>query len=287
MVTNILRFSTSTFVKTSSTATQTQTIVGWAVDDGGAGRGLRWTSSGVDDLTDLIGLSNFAIGGISSDGSTLLGGHRSTERGFAWSEQSGVQYLTAPSPLTSSPCRPHAASADGSVIVGEIFNVGSFRWTASTGVVRLEGPAKYGSAVATDVSEDGSIVVGRESAGSTSSPWIWDSTHGMRDLKQVLIDDYGLGASLAGWTFSGINVSISADGKTIVGRGVNSRGIEAFVAYLGSPVPEPSTPVLFAIGFGWLARLSVRAPAAPKSGRRGIMTSGARLSRNCPNVAHI
>jgi hypothetical protein len=71
----------------------------------------------------------------------------------------------------------------------------------------------------------------------------------MRSLQSVLTNDFGL--DLAGWQLT-IARGISADGLTITGYGVNPNGnTEAWVAYLGaptSPVPEPATAGLFAIG---------------------------------------
>jgi hypothetical protein len=54
----------------------------------------------------------------------------------------------------------------------------------------------------------------------------------MRSLREVLINDFGLGASLAGWTLTSAN-DISADGQFIVGNGTNPSGnTEAWIARL-------------------------------------------------------
>jgi len=63
----------------------------------------------------------------------------------------------------------------------------------------------------------------------------------MRDLKQVLQDDYGL--DLTGWELNGgaflggcLRTDISADGLTIVGSGRNPSGdVEAWIAVLAEP----------------------------------------------------
>ena len=86
--------------------------------------------------------------------------------------------------------------------------------------------------------------------------FIWDSTNGMRNLRDLLVAQ---GDDLTGWILSEAH-GISADGSTIVGFGRSPAGqIEAWSARLGPSVliPEPSTLVLFGIGilcllgYGW------------------------------------
>jgi hypothetical protein len=59
----------------------------------------------------------------------------------------------------------------------------------------------------------------------------------MRNLADVLRDDYALGESLAGWTLTAA-FDISDDGRTIVGQGVAPGGttIRGWMAHLGSPL---------------------------------------------------
>ena len=72
-----------------------------------------------------------------------------------------------------------------------------------------------------DCSENGSIVVGYDTVNSNLTAMIWDSTHGMRDLKSVLVNDFGL--DLTGWTVS-YPLNVSDNGNTIVGYGTNPSG---------------------------------------------------------------
>ena len=68
----------------------------------------------------------------------------------------------------------------------------------------------------TAVCEDGTLIVGR---GRTASGWettIWDPINGMRDLRTVLIEEYGLESELMGWTLTRAT-DISANGRVIVG----------------------------------------------------------------------
>jgi len=86
------------------------------------------------------------------------------------------------------------------------------------------------------VSADGSIVVGWTTVDSSPdvAAFIWDEVGGMKNLKEVLENDYGL--DLTGWTLGGVvsgATGISADGLTITGRGRNPNGdTEAWIAVL-------------------------------------------------------
>jgi uncharacterized membrane protein len=87
------------------------------------------------------------------------------------------------------------------------------------------------------ISGNGSIIVGNwySSTTNTSGTFIWDAANGMRDLRYVLVSDYGL--NLTGWHLSHAN-AISSDGRAIVGTGTNPLGqTEAWIA----TIPEPSS----------------------------------------------
>ena len=91
--------------------------------------------------------------------------------------------------------------------------------------------------------------MGQSFSAEGGEVFLWDSTHGMRSLRDVLVNDYGL--DLAGWALER-PTAISADGTTIVGNGRNPSGqFEAWVAVLS--VPEPSTALLLVFGLAGLA----------------------------------
>jgi hypothetical protein len=94
------------------------------------------------------------------------------------------------------------------------------------------------------VSADGSVVVGT----SGGEAFIWDAGHGMRSLKQVLTDDFGLDLSL--WNLLEAT-GISADGRTIVGDGF--QGFDSNQRAWIAIIPEPGTALLVIVGLLGLA----------------------------------
>jgi hypothetical protein len=90
-----------------------------------------------------------------------------------------------------------------------------------------------------------------------SAAFIWDQAHGIRELQHVLATEFGLAAALEGWQLTRAN-DISADGRVIVGEGINPDGtLEAWLAI----IPEPSTLTLaiaaLALPFAGCRRLRI------------------------------
>ena len=218
--------------------------------------GFRWTESG-----GMQGLGSLYAGGrsfafdISPDGERIVGGTSisATQLDAAyWTESGGWTSIgRLPGGLLSLEAFASDASTDGSVIVGNSpsalvqFSYESFRWTESGGMQGLGIlQADHNLSTVTGVSGDGEIVVGVSGpySGINRRPYIWDETHGMRDLGIVLEADYGL--DLTGWSLTEV-LDISEDGSTFVGYGTNPMGItEGWVAR----IPEPSTLSLLVVG---------------------------------------
>lgn len=242
----------------------------------GTPEAFRWTAaSGMVGLGDLRGTSRVfsEATGVSADGATVVGesgastNHGTNESEFEayrWTAATGMRGLGAlPGRLFRSNAR--AVSADGSVVVGfsqlDVARSEAFRWTAGTGIVGLgDLPGGSAESTATAANRDGSIVVGSSSTGvdgyeGGNEAFIWDATHGMRNLKDVLVSKFGLGDELAGWTLVRA-VDITPDGRFIVGRGIDPAG-QTGVGWrvdLGV-VPEPGGPALLALAAaGLLAR---------------------------------
>lgn len=197
-----------------------------------------------ENVLTMIGVGS--ANGVSMDGNVVVGGLGdvgSDNEAFRWTTAVGVLGLgDLPGGVKSSTAL--GMSADGLVVVGESDSTTgreAFRWTEASNMIGLGFlPAgSYSSAV--DATADGSIVVGGATTGTDSDPFIWDEAHGMRNLVDVLINDYGLDAELAGWDLIEAT-AISDNGKVIVGNGINPEG--NFEAWRADLVPEPNSALL-------------------------------------------
>ncbi len=253
---------------------------------GGSQQAFRWTQAdGMVGLGNLPGGGGGSLGaafGVSADGSVVVGGDGSPPEAFRWTSATGMIGLGALNPYSSE---AEAVSADGSVIVGGLGQ--AFRWTTADGMVGMDalpgssftwalglsadGSTAVGVAgfpgggqraalwnaqgeivdlsgiVASDVSGDGSIVVGSGPGGAT----IWDAKHSLFVLQDLLRDLYDL--DLPGWRLYWAT-AISDDGHTIAGWGFDpAGGIQAWRVTISALIPEPDTAILLAIGLGSLA----------------------------------
>lgn len=221
---------------------------------------FRWTAAeGMVGLGDLAGgIFQSQAWAVSADGNVVVGygATESRDEAFRWSMDMGMVSLGTFSGGSFSFAR--GVSADGAVVVGYgnsgQLGIEPFRWTEAEGLVALGPLPRPGWAQAYGVSGDGTIITGTaytSPMGNGGYAFVWDSIHGVRDLQDILMVEYGL--PLEGWTLLGAN-AISADGRAIVGWGTNPLGAqEAWLAI----IPEPSTLLLFVSGFliiGWRRR---------------------------------
>ena len=192
---------------------------------------------------------------VSGDGSTVVGVSSSSSlnyEAFTWTSVDGMVGLGA---ADGSGSQANSVSFDGSTIVGYVTGLPSggleqaFRWTQGEGLVLLdENHPPTGYSIASGISADGSVVVGERDYGveqpntSSREAFVWTASGGMRGVRDVLVNDYGL--DLTGWTLVQA-FAVSADGRTIVGQGFNPSGdVEAWIAI----VPEPGTGLLVMTG---------------------------------------
>jgi len=236
------------------------TLVGASSATGSARVAMRWSQpTGMVSFATLLGNPYESQSrGASYDRSIIVGDVQQTTnfntyKTWKWNASTNaITYLTG---LGSA----WAVSGDGNVVVGTTPGVGpkAARWTVATGAALLGsvGPNDT-SSEARDVSADGSIITGYAYPdGNTQTAFIWDSAHGMRSLKDVLTNDYGL--NLSGWKLSWAYVS--DDGKTFGGWGVDPANFaESWVA----TVPEPTTATLL-IAPAFVALPRRRRAAAP------------------------
>lgn len=183
----------------------------------------RWSSEGgFEYLGDLPGGDEFSMAwDVSTDGSVVVGVGSSqfsnsiiyptSYEAFRWTESGGMVglgYLEEEHYMSWS----RACSADGSIIVGQLFNEQesmAFQWSQNQGMVELLGldglPGSYSSAL--DVSSDGTIIVGfllNEGVGQACM-WV--------DGEAVRLGTSSIHHSMA--------TAISGDGSIIVGEDNN------------------------------------------------------------------
>ena len=206
-----------------------------------------WTEqSGFKELGDLPGGGDGSYAyAVASDGQVVVGRSKSANgsEAFYWTEEKGMMAL-GDLPGGEFFSTALGVSSDGNVVVGfgtTRTGAQAFRWTKSTGMVWLgEVPGVKAGSAAFDASKDGSVIVGTITYGEAGEEaFIWDSTSGFQHLESVLKNDYGLKQELKGWTLEQA-LSMSDDGSTIVGFGVNPQGKrEGWMARIKKPLDDP------------------------------------------------
>lgn len=207
---------------------------------------FRWESGvmvGLGTLED--GQHSFATG-VSADGSVIVGRGINADdnsEAFRWTTSGGMEglgYLAGGDSWSLAT----DASANGSVIVGvsgpTTVERHAFRW--ESGVMDALGEFSGGDSTSSAwaVSGSGSVIVGEADTDGGSRAFIWTAADGMRNLKDVLEDDYGL--DLSGWVL-GTAWDISGDGRVVVGSGTNPDGnSEAWRAEASFAVADEATP---------------------------------------------
>lgn len=172
---------------------------------------------------------------ITSDGSVIAGNSKVGnlgwgEEGFLWSPDRGYTHIAPEGEIVTTQVR--AISDDGTTVVGGVHYIvdgqvpgGAMWWRADVGVVDvggLPGNTDLG-AFFYDISGNGRIAVGQDWLEDGVHPVIWDQYYGMRNLEQILIEEYGLKESLQGWKLERA-FGVSEDGLIIVGGGINPQG---------------------------------------------------------------
>lgn len=218
------------------------------------GEAFRWSPS-----DGMVGLgasipAHFSseANAVSQDGSVIVGSMSVLElddsgpnpqlvpvaQGLRWDAGSGgvgLGYL--PGGDDFSPA--FDVSNDGKVVVGygdSNSGIEAYRWTDENGMQGL-GDLPGGSfwSLAEAVSGDGSIVVGFSKVASGDEAFVWDAQQGMRSIQSILTAN---GIDLTGWQITKAH-DISADGNTVVGRGINPEGFtEAWIAELNASGSE-------------------------------------------------
>lgn len=248
-------------------------ISGWGTSPISTGAKLPalWTSE-----TGLVAITGFT-GGVDllldSSGLWVAG------------QASGVAaYTSCPTPstcasVTSIGDLPGGAASSAPVAVttrgGQILIAGTgtdaagsmaFRWSSSGGFVSLGGFG--GTSFAREMTPDGRLIVGTAS----NKAFVWDKVSGMRDLQDLLENDYGL--DLSAWSLIAAT-GVSDDTRRIVGYGNGpGPGFRVFLVTLDEPLlPPRRVPSLSPLGLATFAAFVVLV------GSGAILTSRRRVER--------
>lgn len=224
---------------------------------------FRWTST-----NGMVGMGTFEVEAlyystamnISRDGSVIvgIGSANNCTTAMRWTQSGGMVDL---GDLAGGNYDgwASATNSDGSVVAGTssvVSGATSFRWTQSGGMLDTGNLSGKNTTYPYAMTADGSVVVGASStswSSSTRLAYIWDSTHGIRNLKDVLTNEYGL--DLTGWTLLSAN-DISSNGNVIVGEGIDPSGYtEAFLVML---VPEPAIVIQLGLAAMLLGLFGIR-----------------------------
>jgi len=218
---------------------------------------FRWTPSGgvqnLGTLYDDLSWHQSNARGISNDGATIIGDSQGSDGtnfyadGYRWTEADNMTGL-------GGAFSANAVSRDGQVVVGAInTNEGfrAYRWTQADGFDPLGTLGPNQTSAALGVSGDGRRVVGyvEDQGTDLRTAFVWDEGKGMRLLQDVLVNEFGFGNELDGWTLTKV-YAVSDDGSTLVGRGYYQPDPEQSGQDLAfrAVFPEPATLSFLALG---------------------------------------
>ena len=204
-----------------------------------SGRGFRWTqATGMVELQSLVNGNN-RCSAISGDGSALGGFAQGTfNRTPAYWDASTAGVVLDP----NFEGEVYGFNEDGSASVGTLyFGSGStydaFVRDAGTGVVTNLGSlhSNWGGS-ATDLSEDGSVVVGYDVNGLSREAWVWTSSDGI-----ISLNDRLAAGGITGIDPLYVCRAVSDDGKVIVGGGADGGGPFGFGGFIAGLEDLPWT----------------------------------------------
>jgi uncharacterized membrane protein len=176
----------------------------------------RWVNGVRSPLT---GVTSVDCRDVSDDGSMAVG--TMNGRAYRWIAGQGPADLGSLPGETFS--EAYGISGDGRYVVGVSYGVSpgqAFRWSQAEGMIGLGAlpPPPNGTSRANAVSTNGAVVV-----GLSADAFVWDWTHGMRSVKEVLTRQ---GFDLTDWTLEEAT-GVSDDGRTIVGTGTFHDGSQS------------------------------------------------------------
>ena len=181
-------------------------IVGASDLASGDRHAVRWTSQGISDLGTLAGGNYSYATATNADGAvvvgaSLVGGHA---HAFRWTD--GV--MSDLDNFNGNYSIARAVSSTGNTVAGEwatnSYQRRVFVWTTEGGTSDI-GTLGGANVLFSDLSSDGTTVVGSGDTGTTMRAFRWTATSGMSDLGTI-----GDGGSRA--------YGVNADGSVVVGE---------------------------------------------------------------------
>lgn len=225
-------------------------VVGTSKNSDGVLESFVWTAQdGIRGLGYVPGEGRNSIAtDLSADGNVLVGWGPINKRGDM--EQPFVLELAADEPPRMLGAQDQFArvgralgvSGDGSLVVGVRGGVAgheAFRFPVD-GQLQGLGDLPGGSfnSGANAASQDGRVIVGMGSDARGKVAVVWAGSEGIRAISELLEQQ---GVDLSGWQLQEAS-DVSADGRTIVGYGVNPDGLrEAWIATLDWPLDGSAT----------------------------------------------
>ena len=209
-------------------------VVGFASNSSGDLRAFRFSSGTLTNLSSLVGTTETFANGVNSDGSVIVGGQDAggTLSAFVWTQASGIVIIpTGPGSISEA----KAVSGDGNLVTGTTFSLAgesAFVWnrTANT-LATLPDLVVGGGTRGNDISDDGTIVVGR--AGTAGAP------HAFRAVVGGAITDLG---TIGGVIGSSEANGVSGDGQVVVGQSIAAAGTRAFRWSSGTGMVQLNAP---------------------------------------------
>lgn len=238
------------FSRANAVSADGSIVVGGTANAAGFYSPTLWNNGVVQDLGYISGGVNNGFGwGVSTDGRYVAGNSTTADgdsQGIIWSQETGLVATGFTTGITSSSL---SSISDTGLAAGNVTYNGVMTealWSQAGGYQILGTLPGNVRSSATRISADGKTVLGFSlSATNSFTSSIWDQTHGLRDLKTALLDDYAL--DTGSWVLSYAS-GISEDGLVISGYGIDPNGqTQAWVANLRSPaaVPVPGAVWLF------------------------------------------
>lgn len=185
---------------------------------GSSGHIFRWTQeTGMQELGVLVDFGAMAVSGLSRDGGVVVGkgsgAYPNVDQAFRWNATTGLVGLGFLPGGSWKSSIAYAVSADGAVIVGasrssRAAGFEAFRWTETQGMVGLGLLPGGVSSNASHVSDDGQIVAGNATTGTSATQlqaFRWSAASGM------------VGLGLLPGAASSVLLDLSADGQVAVG----------------------------------------------------------------------